>query len=162
VTTVTRTELAEQAKVQALKPTEKDFAHVFGERRIKRRFRKDGGYSWSLPFTPNQRGKVTKDAHTVGEMMAPYHEAEQVRHGVGRPGDYGRSPHRARTELEHGPDGMLFRRFHGEADWQALGVRCLGTPIGGTADIPLSGTQRDPEGNVWIPKEGRWQRCAST
>lgn len=59
--------------------------------------------------------------------------------------------------VERGPDGMLFRWAAG---WMPLGVRCLGTPLEGAAEIPCVGIQRDPDGWPWRGlDDGEWIRA---
>lgn len=73
--------LLERRKINKLCPGEQAVAEAFGESRIKRKFRPDGTYEWSMPFKPNDgHGRPTKDGAKVMDLMSGYWRADSERH----------------------------------------------------------------------------------
>lgn len=72
---------------RTLLPTEADFK---GKKGYRRRYRKDGSYTWRYRFKPNENGKLTKEAVEVGERMRGFNVAEMERQSArtGAPGAY--------------------------------------------------------------------------
>ena len=169
-------------RCQALQPRESEF---IGKRGYKRTYRPDGGYEWRYRYTTNVNGKMTREAGEVLEMLRPFSKADTERHqnreakkeraklrdrnGAVCFVDPERADDAARrngwahvwsargVRVAAGPDGMLFRLTK---DWEPLGVRCLGTPLHGSALVPRRGVQHDPDGNPWRWIAGAWRRVA--
>lgn len=180
---LTHEQVADVGRCQALLPTEAQFV---GKKGYKRKYRADGTYEWRYRYTTNHKGKLTREANEVLEMMRPFSKADTDRHSAleqkkprvalksrdgaiqfvepalaDRTARQNGWTHvwRARgNRVERGPDSMLFRCVGGE--WEALGVHCLGTPLWGSATVPRRGVQHDPDGRPWRWIAGSWRRVA--
>lgn len=182
---VTPEQVSEMARCQALLPREAEYV---GRNGYRRRYRPDGTYEWRYRFQQNDGSptntKRTAEGHQVLERMRPFmkadaerqarlqkqHETATMRDAQGevRLVPAGLTDQAARrngwshvwrargNRVETGAGGMLFRWSAGA--WEPMGVRCLGTPLRGSAAVPRSGYQRDPDGNPWRWIAGAWRR----
>lgn len=116
------------------------------------------------PATERHRIKAATDMEKRGDVRlvsdngyeyVPKETADIVAEKNGWHSDW--SGGRATSVLHRGPDGMLFR--HCKAGWEPLGVRCLGTPLTGSANVSRREIQRDPDGNPWKWSRGEWVRA---
>jgi hypothetical protein len=179
---LTRDQVAEVGRCQALLPKESDFK---GRKGYSRKYRADGTYEWKYSYTTNVGGKLTNEAHEVLERMRPFAKADTERHSrtelrkpkarlrdrygqvrLVDPGLADAAAHRngwthawrARgNPVESGVGGMLWRA--GPRGWEPLGVRCLGAPLRGSARVPRGAIQHDPSGNPWAWIAGAWRRA---
>ena len=177
---ITSEQVAEIGRVQRLKPKESD---LIGKRGYRREYREDGSYEWRYRFKTNDRGRPTKQALEVGEMMRPFQVADAERHLKNQAREErvalrdrdGHShfldpaladqtarqngwSHRWRARgaaVECGTGGMMWRRAR--TGWEPLGVRCFGTPLfGGSARVSRRGLQWDPDGAPWRWNGTQW------
>lgn len=77
------------AQVTKLRPTEEQVIEALGKDGHRRRYlsaeecaasgRSEGSYDWSLDFTQNERGKLTKQGEAAQELMRPFIVADTER-----------------------------------------------------------------------------------
>ena len=165
------------AKTRRLLPTEADVISVLGMKGHKRKYRKNGSYTWTHDLRPNDHGKLTREASGVKELMSPFQKADVERHSAlesttprerlrdGNGNIQYVEPHLVKTtvqragwhahikvggsvKIERGDGGMLWRSIQGK--WEPTGKLQLGIDGKECAKI---GVQYDPDGNPW-----RWVR----
>jgi hypothetical protein len=182
---LTHEQVAEVGRCQALLPREADVIAALGEKGHRRKYRPDGTYEWSHPYTTNVGGKLTREAQAVHELMRPFSAADTARHARNQQkvervalrdrdgqvsymepaladatADSTGRRHVWKTRgnpVERGAEGMLWKLVGGE--WWPLGVRCLGTPLRGSARVPRGAIQHDPSGLPWAWRSGAWRRA---
>lgn len=178
---LTSEQVAENASVRSKLPTERDFK---GKKGYWRKYRPDGSYEWGCRFRPNADGKRTNAASEVLEMMRPHSEAATalairraqsqdkaalrdkdggirlmapaVADAAARRNGWHHHWRPRGNPVEQGPEGALFSWRGGE--WVCLGVRCMGTPLKGSRNVPRRGIQHDPDGNPHRFIAGDWRR----
>lgn len=177
--TVTPEEVSDLRKANALRPKESDF---IGRPGYRRKYRPDGSYEWRYRFKPNDHGKLTREAHEVGEMLAPSMHADADR-SAKRSGKTVRAAlrdgdgkvrfveHRLADQAakRHGwshvwkSGGLIVKRgLRGDMLWRL--VRDEWEPTGKSQvgvlapEVPCEGVQTDPDGADWIGANGAWRR----
>lgn len=123
--TRTAAEVQDQAKCDALRPTESMYKGKPGYRQFHTKIvkgkkvevpgpRKDGYYEWAHKIVPNVGGKLTREGHEDLEAMRPYVLATAGRQAKlhGAPGDYGQRGKRWSTRTVYHADGTqsVYRR----------------------------------------------------
>ena len=154
-------ELAEMRKARSLMPGEDQYV---GKKGYARKYREDGSYEWRYRFQPNEGGRLTREAHEVGEHIAPFVRADHERHtklqakvpkvrlkdhnGQVRYLEPGLADATARrngwshawvaggNRVEVGIEGMLWREL--SDGWEPLGRWCITRP-NDWAQVPTRG-----------------------
>ena len=188
---MTQAEVDEVGRCERLRPQMSHFEGRKGYSR-KYRFNADGTpmlnsrgehkYEAVYKYKSNEKGKLTKEAHEVIEMMAPFTQADTQRFArrtsnqprarllnhrgevVTVPADKADSTARSNgwrhhasygggVSVERGADGMLFRWIAG--GWEASGN------IGNLTEFKAANRQRvyrDPAGDFWAWLDRAWRK----
>ena len=180
---VTPQQVEDRKAALALRPKWKDLEGKPGFRKHYTDPVRPNYFEWTYDIKPNDgHGKPTREGAEMVEMLLPSIAADTER-GLKLNARVPRSSlrdqdgntqfveawradetaarngwgHRWRARgrrVERGEGGMLWAWDRG---WMPLGVRCLGTPLVGSAKVSREGFQFDPDGNPWRWIAGEWR-----